>query len=166
MAEGRRCSGCDTSIRRADRAPAHYLGCARPGMHLFTPTLNCSVSADVQIKPACLQIRNDDTAVSLLMAISDLLSSSHAQHGSDRKAQLPVLEQQVAPALTQFAEDILARRSKSLQQQLGSTVRHRVNATLWLLVCIANMGSSVIPRLVRSLDMTSDTFSKLPHPPK
>ena len=111
-------------------------------------------------------MRNDDTAVSLFMAVSDLLSSSHAQQSSDGKAQLPVLEQQIAPALTQFADDILARRSKSLQQQLGSTVRHRVNAALWLLVCIANMGSSVTTHLVRSLDTTSDTFSKLPHPPK
>lgn len=135
-------------------------------MHLFIPTLNCSVSADVQIEPACLQMRNDDTAVSLFMAVSDLLSSSHAQQSPDQKAQLPDLVQQAASAPTQFADDILARRSKSLRQQLGSTVRHRVNAALWLLVCIANMGSSVTTHHVRSLDMTSDTFSKLPHPPK
>ncbi len=111
-------------------------------------------------------MRNGDIATSLFLAATDLLASAQAQPIPDQDNQLAPQRTPAAIALTKFAEDILNRRSKSLLLQLGSTVRHRVNASLSLLATIAAMGTNVTSHLARSLDMTSDTFSKLAHPPK
>lgn len=113
-----------------------------------------------------LQMRNDGIATSLMVAASDLLASNQAQPNHDQQTSLAASATPHTPALTDFADDIVTRRSKMLQQQLGSTVRHRVNAALHLLVAIASMGGSVTAHLLRSLDTTSDAFSKLTHPPK
>lgn len=109
-------------------------------------------------------MRNDDIATALLLAASDMISCSHLQ--PDQAAQAP---QEVMPdelILTQFADDILTRRSKSLHACLGSTVRPKAIATLHLLTSIAATGRTLTGRLVKMLDMSSDAFSKLAHPPR
>lgn len=111
-------------------------------------------------------MRQDDLASCLLMASSSLLSSDQAQASLENQDSTAASGTQHSQALSGYADDILARRSRMLHLQLGSTVRHRVNATLSLLVAIARRGSAATAHLVRSLDMSSDAFSKLSHPPK
>ena len=113
-----------------------------------------------------LQMRHDDTATSLFMVVADLLSSRQSHQTANDKTQIMLPANQATVGLTNFADNILSKRSKSLHAQLGSTVRKRVNAATWLLAAIANIGTHVTTHLMESLDMTSDAFSKLAHPPK
>ena len=69
-------------------------------------------------------------------------------------------------ALDQFADSILARRVKYLQQQLASAVKNKANAVLHLLTCIATRGGILTARLLRALDCDMTVLVKLSHPPK
>ncbi|KAL0027614.1 hypothetical protein WJX79_002615 [Trebouxia sp. C0005] len=51
-------------------------------------------------------------------------------------------------------------------QQLGSTIRCRANATLYLLAAITSRGTPLTTRLVKTLDMSLPALVNLAHPPK
>ena len=111
-------------------------------------------------------MRNDDTVTNLFMVAADLLNSRQFCQSSNDEIQSTMPANQATIGLTNFADDILSKRNKSLQAQLGSTVRQKVNAATWLLIAIANTGTPVTAQLVQRLDMTSEAFSRLAHPPK
>lgn len=69
-------------------------------------------------------------------------------------------------ALDQFADSILARHVKYLQQQLASTVKNKANSVLYLLTCIATRGGTLTARLLKALDCDMTVLVKLSHPPK
>lgn len=108
----------------------------------------------------CVQVRNEDISTVLLVSCAHLLEASHS-HTTDQLDRLALTE-----ALDHFADSILARRTKYLQQQLASTVRNKANSVLYLLVAIAFRGGSLTSRLLRVLDCDLPVLVKLSHPPK
>ena len=107
-----------------------------------------------------MQVRNEDVSTALLLSSANLLEALqiHATDQPDRVA--------LTDALDRFADNILARRVKYLQQQLASTVKNKANAVLYLLACIANRGGTLTARLLRALDCDAKVLVKLSHPPK
>lgn len=65
-----------------------------------------------------------------------------------------------------FADSILSKRTKYLQNQLSSTIRHKSNAVLHLLHAIAAGGQASTAKLIKHLDLALPAFLRLAHPPK
>lgn len=107
-----------------------------------------------------LQVRNEDVSTALLLSSAKLLEASQS-YTTDQPDRLGLTD-----ALDHFAEIILARRVKYLQQQLASTVKNKANAVLYLLACIATRGGTLTARLLRALDCDVTVLVKLSHPPK
>lgn len=107
-----------------------------------------------------MQVRNEDVSTALLLASAHVLEAS--QSCSTDQPDRPALTE----TLDHFADSILARHAKYLQQQLTSTVRNKANAVLYLLACIASRGGSLPARLLKALDCDSTILVKLAHPPK
>ena len=110
-------------------------------------------------------MRHEDISTELLLVSAQLLEHNPAlipeqNHQLSQPASLNLA------ALDQYADSILTKRAKYLHQQLGSTIRHKSNATLHLLGAIANRGYGLTSRLVKVLDMTLPALVKLAHPPK
>lgn len=106
----------------------------------------------------CVQVRNEDISTAVLLSCAQLLE---APPNSDQPDRLPLTE-----ALDHFADSILAKRPKYLQQQLASTVRNKAKAVLSLLGVIAARGGNFTGRLLRVLDCDLPVLIKLSHPPK
>ena len=105
-----------------------------------------------------MQVRNEEVSTALLLSCAQLLGAPQ-NYNSEQPDSLALTE-----ALDHFADSILTRRTKYLQQQLASTVRNKAKAVLFLLVVIAARGGSLTGRLLRVLDC--DALVKLSHPPK
>ena len=105
-----------------------------------------------------MQVRNEEVSAALLLSCAQLLEAPQI-YSSDQPDSLSLTE-----ALDQFADSILARRTKYLQQQLASTVRNKAKAVLSLLGVIAARGASLTARLLRVLEC--DALVKLTYPPK
>lgn len=107
-----------------------------------------------------VQVRNEDVSTALLVTSAHMLQASQSCN-ADQQDRLALTE-----TLDHFADSILARHAKYLQQQLASTVRHKANAVLYLLACMASRGGSLTARLLKTLDYDSTILVKLAHPPK
>lgn len=105
-----------------------------------------------------MQVRNEEVSAALLLSCAQLLEAPQICT-SDQPDSLALTE-----ALDHFADSVLARRTKYLQQQLASTVRNKAKAVLSLLVVIAVRGASLTARLLRVLDCEIPV--KLSYPPK
>ena len=119
----------------------------------------------LQLYTLCLQVRNKDISLNLLLVSAELLQMWQ-NHQPEPQQTLSPTASQLQAALLAFAHGILAKRIKYMQQQLSSTVRHKSNASLYLLASIAAMGQAFAANLVKNLDLTLPAFLKLAHPPK
>lgn len=112
-----------------------------------------------------LQVRHEHISTALLLVSAQLAERDQVQ--SPKQLGAP---SQPAPqtqtVLDQYADSILARHAKFLHQQLGSTIRCRANATLYLLAAITSRGTPLTTRLVKTLDMSLPALVNLAHPPK
>ena len=107
-----------------------------------------------------MQVCNEDISTALFLSSANLLEAPQSQ----TTAPPDILA--LTDALDNFADSILARRIKYLQQQLASTVRNKASAVLYLFTCIATRGGGLIARLLKALDCDATVLVKLSHPPK
>ncbi len=112
-----------------------------------------------------MQIRHEDISTALLLVSAQLVE--HGQVQSPEQLDAPSQPaSQTQTVLDQYADSILARHAKFLHQQLGSTIRYRANATLYLLAAITSRGTPLTTQVVKTLDMSLPALVNLAHPPK
>ena len=108
----------------------------------------------------CVQVRIEDVSTALILSSANLIEGPQSQSIAQPDSVA------LTDALDNFADSILARRIKYLQQQLASTVRNKANAVLYLLTSIATRGGTLTARLLKVLDCDVTVLVKLSHPPK
>jgi len=112
-----------------------------------------------------LQIRHEHISTALLLVSAQLIE--HGQVQSPEQLGAPSQPaSQTQTVLDQYTDSILARHAKYLHQHLGSTVRYRANATLYLLAAMTSRGTPLTTRLVKTLDMSLPALINLAQPPK
>ena len=114
-----------------------------------------------------MQIRHEHISTALLLVSAQLIEHGQVQSPEQLGASSqPACQTQTHTVLDQYADSILARHAKFLHQQLGSTIRYRANATLYLLAAMTSRSTPLTTRLVKTLDMSLPALINLAHPPK
>ncbi|KAL0021866.1 hypothetical protein WJX77_009321 [Trebouxia sp. C0004] len=110
-------------------------------------------------------IRHEHISTALLHVSAQLVERVQVQ-SPEQLGEPSQLASQTQTVLDQYADSILAGHAKFLHQQLGSTIRYRANAMLYLLAAITSRGIPLATQVVKTLDMSLPALVNLAHPPK